>query len=64
MEDDWRDDEGGCVEWCRNVKECRTVEYDSWFNDCYFQSKAVLDVPSNAWFTGYFNYHFYQKMCA
>ena len=59
-----RPDEGSCVEWCRNLAECRTVEYYSMHNNCFLQSKTVLDVPVNKWFTGISNYNTYQKMCA
>ena len=57
-----RPDEGSCVEWCRNVAECRTVEY--MHNNCFLQSKTVLDVPVNKWFTGISIYNTYQKKCA
>ena len=59
-----KDTEEDCVEWCNNVTECRTVEFDAWRNNCYLQSKTVLDVPVSAWNTGYRYLNHYQKMCA
>ena len=58
------DTEEDCVDWCRNVTECRTVEKDSWTNGCYLQSQTALDLPASALFTGYIKYNLYQKMCA
>ena len=40
------------------------MEYDSWYKDCYIQTKTVLDVPGSAWITGDIYYNLYQKMCA
>ena len=59
-----KDTEEDCVQWCNNVAECRTVEYDSWSNNCYLQSKTALDVAWYAWITGDSDTNFYQKMCA
>ena len=58
------DTEEDCVEWCNNVTECRTVEFNSWGNNCFLQNKTVLDVPASAWITGVSAYGHYQKMCA
>ena len=58
-----RPGEGSCVEWCRSVTECRTVEYYSSFSSCFLQNKTVLDVPVDSWLTNSL-YNFYQKMCA
>ena len=59
-----KDTEDDCVDWCNNVTECRTVEYDSRSNKCYLQSKTALDVPVTSWITGINTYNLYQKMCA
>ena len=60
----FRDDEGSCMEWCRSVTECRTVEYRSSFDSCYLQSVTALGVPESAWITGESEFNIYQKMCA
>ena len=64
MEDDIIDDEGSCVEWCRSLTECRTVEYASLYKKCSIQKKTPLDVPPFEWNTGFSNFSLYQKMCA
>ena len=56
--------EENCVEWCRNVPECRTVEFTSSLHDCYLHSKTALDVPWFDWMPGYGDSTHYQKMCA
>ena len=62
--DSEKDTEDDCVDWCNNVTECRTVEYDSRSNNCYLQSKTALDVPVTSWITGINTYNLHQKMCA
>ena len=52
------------MEWCRNVTECRTVNYDSSLWDCDLKNKTALDVSDYDWFTGYSELNLYQKMCA
>ena len=59
-----KDTEDDCVDWCNNVTECRTVEFNSLGNNCYLQSKTALDVPVSSWISGVSTYNFYQKMCA
>ena len=53
-----------CVEWCRNVTECRSVNYLSSFTYCSLKSKTALDVAWYQWFTGDSGYNYYQRMCA
>ena len=58
-----RDDEGSCLEWCRSVTECRTVDYN--LNSvCFLQDKTALDVPVRYWITEDRALNHYQKMCA
>ena len=58
-----RDDEGSCLEWCRSVTECRTVDYNL-YSVCFLQDKTALDVPVGYWITGDSALNHYQKMCA
>ena len=63
MDTAYPETEESCMEWCRNVIYCRTVEYSVWWT-CFLQNKTVLDVPVSAWVTGDSDYNHYQKMCA
>ena len=53
-----------CVEWCRNVTECRTVDYILSMGYCSLRNKTALDVASYDWVTGDSDTNLYQKMCA
>ena len=59
-----KDTDKDCVDWCRSVTECRTVDYYSSGNYCYLQSKTTLEVPADEWVTVFSEYNHYQKMCA
>ena len=52
------------MEWCRNVTECRTVDYNSEGDYCYLHDKTALDVPVSAWLTGSVSNNHYQRVCA
>ena len=52
------------MEWCRNVTECRTVEYMIFMDYCSLQNKTALDVASYDWVTGNSGTNTYQRMCA
>ena len=64
METAGRDDEGGCMAWCRSVKTCRTVQYVASYKACDMLSKTALDVHVKDWITRYNEVNYYQKMCA
>ena len=53
-----------CMEWCRNVTECRTVDYILSIGYCSLQIKTALDAAWYAWVTRESNTNFYQKTCA
>ena len=59
-----RDDDGGCMAWCRSVKTCRTVQYVPSLKACDMLSKTALDVDVKDWITRYDDVNYYQKMCA
>ena len=64
LESSRKDTAEDCMEWCRNVTECRTVDYIPSVGYCSLQNKTALDFAWYAWVTGDSNTNFYQKTCA
>ena len=53
-----------CMQWCRSVTGCRSIDYNFDTRDCFLHNVTVLDVPASDWFVGLYTVSHYQKMCA
>ena len=53
-----------CMQWCRSVTGCRSIDYNFDTRDCFLHNVTVLDVPASDWFVGVYTASDYQKMCA
>ena len=53
-----------CMQWCRSVTGCRSIDYNVDTHRCFLYNVTVLDVPPSDWFPGLSADNHYQKMCA
>jgi len=64
MAEGYKERDDDCMQWCRSVTGCRSIDYNFDTLDCFLYNVTVLDVPASDWFVGLYTVSHYQKMCA